>query len=138
MPRVKGGYTTRRRHKKVLKLAKGYVGSKHTIYKTAHEQVMRSQRYAFRDRKARKRDFRRLWIQRINAACKLNDISYSRFIYGLAQADVEVNRKMLAELAVNNPDAFKALVDVAKKGINNPKAKTVENVVVLKKEKKNA
>ena len=138
MPRVKGGYTTRRRHKKVLKLAKGYVGSKHTIYKTAHEQVMRSLAYAFRDRKAKKRDFRRLWIQRINAACKLNGISYSRFIYGLAQKDVEVNRKMLAELAVNNPAAFAELVKVANQGIEKPKAKKAENVVVLKKEKKNA
>ena len=138
MPRVKGGYTTRRRHKKVLKLAKGYVGSKHTIYKTAHEQVMRSMAYAFRDRKARKRDFRRLWIQRINAACKLNGISYSRFIYGLAQKDVEVNRKMLADLAVQNPEAFAELVKVANEGIKKPKAKTTENVVVLRKEKKNA
>ncbi len=138
MPRVKGGYTTRRRHKKVLKLAKGYVGSKHTIYKTAHEQVMRSMAYAFRDRKARKRDFRRLWIQRINAACKLNGISYSRFIYGLAQKDVEVNRKMLADLAVQNPEAFAELVKVANEGIEKPKAKTTENVVVLRKEKKNA
>ena len=138
MPRVKGGYTTRRRHKKVLKLAKGYVGSKHTIYKTAHEQVMRSLAYAFRDRKAKKRDFRRLWIQRINAACKLNGISYSRFMFGLAQKDVEVNRKMLAELAVNNPEAFAELVKVAQKGLEAPKAKEAENVVVLRKEKKNA
>ena len=122
MPRVKGGYTTRRRHKKVLKLAKGYVGSKHTIYKTAHEQVMRSLAYAFRDRKAKKRDFRRLWIQRINAACKLNGISYSRFMFGLAQKDVEVNRKMLAELAVNNPEAFAELVKVAQKGLEAPNA----------------
>ena len=95
MPRVKGGYTTRRRRKAVLKLAKGYYGSKHTLYKTAHEQVMRSLAYAYRDRKARKRDFRKLWISRINAACQLNDMKYSRFINGLAKAEVLINRKML-------------------------------------------
>ncbi|MBQ9449555.1 MAG: 50S ribosomal protein L20 [Acholeplasmatales bacterium] len=137
MPRVKGGYTTRRRRKAILKMAKGYVGSKHTIYRTAHEQVMRSLQYAFRDRKARKRDFRRLWIQRINAACKLNGTNYSQFIFGLAQQDVVVNRKMLAELAVNDPEAFKKLVEVSNKGVKNPKKASKENVVVLKKEKKN-
>ena len=137
MPRVKGGYTTRRRRKAILKMAKGYVGSKHTIYRTAHEQVMRSLQYAFRDRKARKRDFRRLWIQRINAACKLNGTNYSKFIFGLAQQDVVVNRKMLAELAVNDPEAFKKLVEVSNKGVKNPKKAVKENVVVLKKEKKN-
>ena len=94
MPRVKGGYTTRRRRKAVLKLAKGYYGSKHTLYKTAHEQVMRSFAYAYRDRKARKRDFRKLWISRINAACQLNGIKYSRFINGLAKAEIAINRKM--------------------------------------------
>lgn len=138
MPRVKGGYTTRRRRKAVLKMAKGYYGSKHTIYKTAHEQVMRSLRYAFRDRKARKRDFRRLWIQRINAACKLNDIKYSQFINGLCQADVQVNRKMLAEMAVNDAKGFADLVAVAKKGLAKPKKQVKENVVVLTKEKKQA
>ena len=137
MPRVKGGYTTRRRRKAIIKMAKGYVGSKHTIYRTAHEQVMRSLQYAFRDRKARKRDFRRLWIQRINAACKLNGTNYSQFIFGLAQQDVVVNRKMLAELAVNDPEAFKKLVEVSNKGVKNPKKASKENVVVLKKEKKN-
>ncbi len=114
MPRVKGGYTTRRRHKKVLKLAKGYFGSKHLLYKTAHEQVMRSLAYAYRDRKVKKRDFRKLWIQRINAACKLNDYKYSLFINGLINANVAVNRKMLAELAVNDPAAFTELVNIAK------------------------
>ncbi|MCR5231233.1 MAG: 50S ribosomal protein L20 [Acholeplasmatales bacterium] len=137
MPRVKGGYVTRRRRKAVLKLAKGYYGSKHTLYKTAHEQVMRSLQYAFRDRKARKRDFRKLWIQRINAACQLNGIKYSRFINGLANADVQINRKMLAEMAVNDAEGFKQLVEVAKKGLENPKAKTTENVVVLTKAAKN-
>ena len=136
MPRVKGGYVTRRRRKAVLKLAKGYYGSKHTLYKTAHEQVMRSLQYAFRDRKARKRDFRKLWIQRINAACQLNGMKYSQFINGLAQADVVINRKMLAEMAVNDAEGFKQLVEVAKKGLANPKAKNAENVVVLKLEKK--
>ena len=137
MPRVKGGYVTRRRRKAVLKLAKGYYGSKHTLYKTAHEQVMRSLQYAFRDRKARKRDFRKLWIQRINAACQLNGMKYSKFINGLANADVVINRKMLAEMAVNDPEGFKQLVEVAKKGLEAPKAKTAENVVVLTKAAKN-
>ena len=128
MPRVKGGYVTRQRRKKVLKLAKGYFGSKHTLYKTAHEQVMRSLAYAFRDRKARKRDFRKLWIQRINAACKLNDMKYSRFINGLNRAGIEVNRKMLAEMAVNDAQGFAQLVELAKQGlVNEP---VVRNVVV--------
>lgn len=119
MPRVKGGYTTRQRRKKVLKLAKGYFGSKHTLYKTAHEQVMRSFAYSYRDRKVRKREFRKLWIQRINAACQLNGMKYSRFINGLDRAGIEVNRKMLAELAVNDAQAFAALVELAKKGLEN-------------------
>ena len=128
MPRVKGGYVTRQRRKKVLKLAKGYFGSKHTLYKTAHEQVMRSLAYAYRDRKARKRDFRKLWIQRINAACKLNDMKYSRFINGLNRAGIEVNRKMLAEMAVNDAQGFAQLVELAKQGlVNEP---VVKNTVV--------
>ena len=114
MPRAKGGYVTRRRRKAVLKLAKGYYGSKHTLYKTAHEQVMRSLQYAFRDRKARKRDFRKLWIQRINAACQLNGMKYSQFINGLSQADVAINRKMLAEMAVNDAEGFATLAELAK------------------------
>ena len=134
MPRVKGGYTTRRRRKAVLKLAKGYYGSKHTIYRTAHEQVMRSLRYAYRDRKARKREFRKLWIARINAACQLNDIKYSRFINGLNNADVVINRKMLADMAVNDAEGFKKLVEVAKNA--KPKAKVEEKVVVLTTESK--
>ena len=135
MPRVKGGYTTRRRRKAVLKLAKGYYGSKHTLYKTAHEQVMRSLQYAFRDRKQRKREFRKLWIQRINAACQLNGIKYSRFINGLSNAGIEINRKMLAEMAVNDAEGFAMLVELAKNAA--PKAKEVENIVVLKPEAKN-
>ena len=138
MPRVKGGYVTRRRRKAVLKLAKGYYGSKHTLYKTAHEQVMRSLQYAFRDRKQRKRQFRRLWIQRINAAAQLNGLKYNQFINGLAQANVEVNRKMLADLAVNDPKAFAELANVAKKSLTKKKkAAKAENVVVLTTEKKN-
>lgn len=135
MPRVKGGYTTRRRRKAVLKLAKGYYGSKHTLYKTAHEQVMRSLQYAFRDRKQRKREFRKLWIQRINAACQLNGIKYSRFINGLSNAGIEINRKMLAEMAVNDAEGFAKLVELAKNAA--PKAKEVENIIVLKPEAKN-
>ncbi|MCR5112789.1 MAG: 50S ribosomal protein L20 [Acholeplasmatales bacterium] len=131
MARVKGGYTTRRRRKAVLKLAKGYYGSKHTLYKTAHEQVMRSLQYAFRDRKQRKRQFRKLWIQRINAAAQLNGLKYNQFINGLANADVTINRKMLADMAVNDPAGFAAICEVAKNGLANPKAKEVENVVVL-------
>ena len=136
MPRVKGGYTTRRRRKAVLKLAKGYYGSKHTLYKTAHEQVMRSLQYSFRDRKQRKREFRKLWIQRINAACQLNGLKYNQFINGLAQADVQINRKMLAELAVNDAEGFAKLCEVAKKGLANPKAKDKEVTLFLKPESK--
>ena len=134
MPRVKGGYTTRRRRKAVLKLAKGYYGSKHTLYKTAHEQVMRSLAYAYRDRKAKKRDFRKLWISRINAACQLNGMKYSRFINGLAVANIQINRKMLAEMAVNDAQGFAALCELAQKALENKPAKAQEeNVVFLKK-----
>ena len=114
MARVKGGFTTRRRRKKVLKLAKGYFGSKHTLYKTAHEQVMHSLAYSYRDRRQVKRDMRKLWIARINAAARMNDISYSKLMHGLKLANVEINRKMLSEMAISEPEAFKALVDVAK------------------------
>ena len=116
MARVKNGAVTKARHKKVLKAAKGYFGSKHRLYKTAKEQLMHSGQYAFRDRKQKKRDFRKLWITRINAACRLNDISYSRFIEGLTKAGVEINRKMLSEIAINDPKAFSELVKVAKDG----------------------
>lgn len=117
MPRVKGGNVARKRRKKVLKLAKGYFGSKHLLYRTANEQVMKSLSYAYRDRKRRKRDFRRLWIARINAASRLEGLSYSRLINGLKKAGVEVNRKMLADIAVNDATGFKAIADVAKKGL---------------------
>ena len=116
MARVKNGAVTKARHKKVLKEAKGYFGSKHRLYKTAKEQLMHSGQYAFRDRKQKKRDFRKLWITRINAACRQNDISYSRFIEGLTKAGVEINRKMLSEIAINDPKAFTELVKVAKDG----------------------
>ena len=116
MARVKNSPTTKARHKKVLKAAKGYFGSKHRLYKTAKEQLMHSGQYAFRDRKQKKRDFRKLWITRINAACRQNDISYSRFIEGLTKAGVEINRKMLSEIAINDPKAFSELVKIAKDG----------------------
>lgn len=125
MPRVKGGYTARRRRKKILKLAKGYFGSKSTIYRTAHEQVMRSLRYAYRDRKQRKREFRKLWISRINAAAKLNGTKYSILIHGLALANVQVNRKVLADLAVNDPKGFTAYCEVALNAITNKGAKPI-------------
>lgn len=127
MARVKNGATTKARHKKVLKQAKGYFGSKHRLYKTAKEQLMHSGQYAFRDRKQKKRDFRKLWITRINAACRLNDISYSRFINGLSKAGVEINRKMLSEIAINDEKSFTELVNIAKagevKGVSNTETK---------------
>ena len=116
MARVKNGAVTKARHKKVLKAAKGYFGSKHRLYKTAKEQLMHSGQYAFRDRKQKKREFRKLWITRINAACRQNDISYSRFIEGLTKAGVEINRKMLSEIAINDPKMFTELVKTAKDG----------------------
>ncbi len=132
MPRVKGGYTTRRRRKAVLKLAKGYYGAKHLLYRTAHEQVMRSLQYAYRDRKTKKREFRKLWIQRINAAAQLNGMKYNTFIFGLTNAGVEVNRKMLADLAVNDPAAFASFAEIAKK--NQTRTAVKENVVTFTKE----
>lgn len=114
MPRVKNSVATRKRRKKILKLAKGYFGSKSKLFRVANQQVMKSLAYAYRDRKARKRDFRKLWITRINAAARNNGLSYSRFIDGLKKAGVEINRKMLAELAVNDPEAFSHLAKVAK------------------------
>ena len=114
MTRVKGGTVSKTRRRKVLKAAKGYFGSKHRLYKTAQEQVFHSGTYAFRDRRANKRNFRKLWITRINAACRLNEISYSKFISGLNKAGVEVNRKMLSELAIDDAKGFAALVKIAK------------------------
>lgn len=114
MARVKGGTVTRARRKKVLKLARGYFGSKHRLFKTAKQQVMKSLMYAYRDRRQRKRDFRKLWITRINAAARLNGLSYSKFMHGLKVAGVDINRKMLAELAVTDAKAFANLANIAK------------------------
>ncbi len=153
MARVKNGAVTKARHKKVLKEAKGYFGSKHRLYKSAKEQLMHSGQYAFRDRKQKKRDFRKLWITRINAACRQNDISYSRFIEGLNKAGVEVNRKMLSEIAINDPKMFSEFVKVAKDGkagkitkssevagkevtVNGAKVKTTTKKVEEKKDTK--
>ncbi|MFW3301415.1 50S ribosomal protein L20, partial [Mammaliicoccus sciuri] len=105
MARVKGGTVTRKRRKRVLKLAKGYYGSKHTLFKTAKEQVMNSYNYAYRDRRQKKRDFRKLWIARINAAARMNGLSYSKLMHGLKVAEIDINRKMLADLAVNDAAA---------------------------------
>ena len=116
MTRVKNGVQTKRRHKKILKEASGYFGSKHRLYKSAKEQLMHSSVYAYRDRRQKKREFRKLWITRINAACRMNDISYSKFIDGLNKAGVTINRKMLSEIAINDEDAFKELVNIAKTG----------------------
>ena len=115
MARVTGGTVTHARRKRVLKRASGYFGSKHLLFKTAKEQVMHSLRYAYVSRRNIKRDYRKLWIRRINAACRLNDISYSKFMYGLKQANININRKMLSELAINDPKAFADLVKTAKK-----------------------
>ncbi|OUM98258.1 MAG: 50S ribosomal protein L20 [Paenibacillaceae bacterium ZCTH02-B3] len=117
MARVKGGYVTRRRRNRMLKLAKGYWGAKHRLFKKAKEQVMRSWMYAYRDRRQRKRDFRRLWIVRINAAARQNGLSYSKLMHGLKLAGIEINRKMLADLAVNDIDAFNSLAAAAKRKI---------------------
>ncbi|GIQ70921.1 50S ribosomal protein L20 [Xylanibacillus composti] len=118
MARVKGGFVTRRRHKKILKLAKGYFGSKHRLFKTANAQVMKSLLYAYRDRRQRKRDFRRLWIVRINAAARLNGLTYNKLMHGLKLAGVDMNRKILADLAVNDSKAFADLAGIAKQKIN--------------------
>ena len=116
MPRTKGGTTTHARHKKVIKAAKGYYGRRSTNFKTATQAVDKANQYATRDRKQRKRNFRALWIQRINAAVRAHDdaLTYSRFINGLGLAGIEVDRKVLADLAVNEPEAFTAIVDKAK------------------------
>ena len=139
MARVKNGATTKARRKKILKQAKGYFGSKHRLFKTAKEQVMHSYVYAYRDRKQNKRNFRKLWIVRINAACRENEISYSRFINGLTKSGVVVNRKMLAEIAIDSPKAFSDLVVIAKDALDGKmpkeeKAKEVKKTV--KKETK--
>ena len=133
--RVKGGKVTHLRRKRILKQAKGYFGSKHILYKTAKEQVLRSLRYAYIDRRNIKRDFRKLWIKRINAACRLNDISYSKFMHGLKVAKIDLNRKMLSEIAIHDPKGFK--IDLNRKmlseiAIHDPKGFT-ELVALAKK-----
>ena len=115
--RVKGSTPTRNRRKKILKLAKGYFGSKHLLYRTAHEQVMRSLRYAYIGRRQTKREMRKLWIVRINAATRQYDLSYSQFMHGLKLAEINVNRKMLSEIAIHDEKGFEALVDAAKKAL---------------------
>ena len=114
MARIKGAMMTRKRRNKVLKLAKGYYGSKHSLFKTAKQAVMKSGNYAYIGRKQKKRDFRRLWITRISAACKANGMNYSSFMNGLKKADINLNRKMLSEIAIADPAAFTALVEKAK------------------------
>ena len=114
MARIKGGMNARRKHNRVLKLAKGYRGARSKQYRVAKQSVMRALASSYAGRKERKRQFRRLWIARINAAARLNGLSYSKFMYGLKLADVEINRKMLAEMAVNDAEGFKALAEIAK------------------------
>lgn len=117
MPRTKRGSVARKRRKKILKLAKGYYGAKSKLFRLANQQVMKSLTFAYRDRKQNKRDFRKLWIARINAAARNDGMSYSRFINGLKKADVQINRKVLADLAVNDKAAFSRLVEVAKENV---------------------
>ena len=114
MARVKGGVVSRKRRKRVLKLAKGYYGAKHTLFRTAKEQVMNSYNYAFRDRRQKKRDFRKLWIARINAAARLNGLSYSKLMHGLKLANIDINRKMLSEVAIYDAASFTAICEQAK------------------------
>ncbi len=117
MARVKGGLNAKKKHNRVLKLAKGYRGARSKQYRVAKQSVMRAMAESFVGRKQRKRQFRRLWIARINAAARLNGLSYSKFMYGLKLADIQVNRKMLSEMAINDPEGFKSLVDVAKEKV---------------------
>jgi large subunit ribosomal protein L20 len=116
MPRATNAPARHKRRKKVLDKAKGYYGRKHSSYRFANEQVMRSEAYAYRDRRVRKRDFRRLWITRINAAARQQGMSYSDFMHGLNEAGIEVNRKMLADIAINDPDGFRRFVELAREG----------------------
>ena len=128
MARVKGGVVAKNRRRKVLKRAKGYFGSKHRLYKTAQEQLFHSGAYSFNDRKKRANDFRKLWITRINAACRSNDIVYSKFIDGLKKANVEINRKMLSELAIYAPEEFTKLVKMAKDALEGKAVKEAKEV----------
>ncbi len=134
MTRVKGGTVSRARRKKVLNRAKGYFGSKHRLYKTAQEQLMHSGVYSFNDRKKNKGNFRKLWITRINAACRANNISYSKFIDGLNKAGITINRKMLSELAIQDMNEFVKLIDIAKNALEN---KTTKESTEVKNDIKN-
>jgi large subunit ribosomal protein L20 len=118
MTRVKRGVTARARHKKVLKMTKGHYGARHRLFKTANESMIHALLYAYRDRRQRKRDFRRLWITRINAASRQHGLGYSRFMHGLKQANVQLDRKILADLAVNDAQAFSAVVDIARNALD--------------------
>ena len=118
MARVKGGTVSRARRKRVLKLAKGYFGSKHTLYRTANEQVMHSFKYAYNDRRKLKGNMRKIWIARINAAARMNDLSYSRLMHGLKCANIEINRKMLSEMAIHDTESFTKLCEEAKSALN--------------------
>ena len=118
MARVKGALSTRKRRKKILKAAKGYWGAKSKHFKMAKQAVLKSGNYAYIGRKQKKRDFRSLWITRISAACKMNGINYSRFMYGLKKSGIELNRKMLSELAISDPNAFSSLVETAKSALS--------------------
>ena len=118
MARVKDGKITKAKHKKILKQAKGYFGSKHRLFKTAKEQVMHSGKYAYRDRRQNKRNFRKLWITRINAAARMNDLSYSRLMHGLKLANIAINRKMLSEMAIHDAEGFTKLCEEAKAALN--------------------
>jgi large subunit ribosomal protein L20 len=126
MPRVKRGTINKKKHKKILELAKGYRGAKSRVFKRANEQVLHSLSYAYRDRRQRRRDFRKLWIIRINAAARLNGMSYSRFMNGLKQANIEVDRKILADMAVRNDKAFADLVEMVRNQAPEPVAKAAE------------
>ena len=129
MARVKGGNIHKNRRNKVLKQARGYFGSKHKLYKTAKEQVMHALKYAYRDRRQNKREMRKLWITRINAACRMNEISYSKFISGLNKAGIEINRKMLSEIAIDDAKSFTKLVNTAKDALAGKTVKEEKPVV---------
>lgn len=132
MSRVKRGNVLQKRHKKILKYAKGFRGSKSRLFIAANQAVMIAWRNAFRDRRKKKRDFRSLWITRINAACRVNGISYSQFIYGLNQAKITLNRKVLSELAVHDPEAFKAIAEAAKAKVGDKAHKSSREAVKAK------
>jgi len=127
MARVKRGVRAHQRHKKILKLARGYRGRRSKLFKVAKQSVVRSMAFSYAHRKLRKRDFRKLWISRINAAARMNNITYNRLMYGLRLAGVDINRKILADLAVNDPQAFAKLVEIAKERVNEGIAKVQAN-----------